>query len=56
MKQFIVTILFLSTLISNSYSQVDYEIRQAMDLYSTNKFRSGDSKNEQPESDIKGSP
>lgn len=56
MRQFNLTILFLVTFFTASYSQVEYQIRQAIDFYSINKFHSGEGKTSLSESDIEGSP
>lgn len=56
MKRCILTITFLLTLFTASFSQESYAIRQAMDFYRTNKLQTGDWKATLSESDIQGSP
>ncbi len=55
MKRLIITVLIILTAISFSFSQ-DYQIREVMDLYRTNKMYSGEIKNILTANDIKGSP
>lgn len=56
MRRFILTISFLLSLFTASFSQEAYAIKQAMDFYRTNKLQTGDWKATLSESDIEGSP
>ncbi len=56
MKRFLAIIAILVTTIGASYSQVPYEIRQAMDFFRTNKLNSEDFNNTITQNDIQGSP
>jgi len=58
MKHYILTVLFMLTLagISNGQLQIDYEIKQAIEFYRSNKSIGGSRNNQLSEKDIKGSP
>jgi len=58
MKHYILTLLFILgfACISSAQYQLNYEIRETMDFYRSNKFITGDGKSKLTEKDIKGSP
>jgi hypothetical protein len=58
MKHYILTLLFILGFagISSAQYQLNYEIREAVDFYRSNKFIDGSMKSELTEKDIKGSP
>jgi len=58
MKHYLLSVLFMLSLVSLSFGQlqIDYEIKQAIEFYRTNKFIDGSGKNQLSEKDIKGSP
>ena len=58
MKHYILTLLFILGFagISSAQYQLNYEIREAVDFYRSNKFIDGSMKSELTEKDIQGSP
>lgn len=56
MKRILIFIVFFLNLPGSAFAQNEYQIRQAIDFYSTAKFRSGEWKTTLSESDIEGSP
>lgn len=56
MKKYYIFIIFSLYVFTQANAQVSYEVRQAIDLFRTNKMVSGDWKNWLEESDIEGSP
>ena len=58
MKHYFSTLLFMLCFVSFSFAQlqIDYEIKQAIEFYRSNKFIDGSLKNQLSEKDIKGSP
>lgn len=56
MKKFLIILVLIGSVVKISNAQIDYEIREAMDFFRTNKVLSGDWKTTLTEADIKGSP
>jgi len=56
MKKFLIIIILISGIVNFSTAQVNYETRQAMDLFRTNKHLSGDWQSTLSAGDIQGSP
>jgi hypothetical protein len=58
MKEYIFMVIFILGFLNQSFSQfgVSYETRQALELYNTNKFTSGNTKSTLTEVDYEGSP
>ena len=56
MKKYYISILLFIFVVTQASAQVSYEVKQAIDLFRTNKMVSVDWKNWLEESDIEGSP
>lgn len=56
MKNYFLTIIAIVTFSGASFSQVDYELNRAIDLFRQNKIAGGETKIQLYENDIQGSP
>jgi len=58
MKNYIIILFFVFALVNSSFAQyqLNYEIRETVDFYKTNKFVTGEENSMLTEKDIKGSP